>query len=107
MSGHSFTHAKRGSMTPQRVLRIFQAHGGKCHVCKRKLGPADSYDIDHVIARENGGSDDDTNLAPICEWCHDKIKTPDDHELASHGRKMAVKRDVPKKFRQSKGWRRL
>lgn len=106
MSGQSYVHSKRGSMTPQRVLRIFQAHGGRCHVCSRKLGPADSYDIDHVIPLEGGGTDDDKNCAPICEWCHDKVKTPDDHAEAAHGKRMAAKRDVPKKFRQSRGWGR-
>jgi 5-methylcytosine-specific restriction endonuclease McrA len=101
---NSFVHEKRKAMTPQRVLRIFQASGGKCHKCGRKLGPADDYDIDHIIALENGGTDDDANLAPCCDWCH-TTKTADDHELAGHGRRMAAKQFVPKKFKQSK-WRK-
>lgn len=105
MTGTSFQHAKRGSMTPQRVLRIFQAHGGKCSgPCKRKLGPKDDYDVEHVIALENGGTDDDENLQILCEW-HHKQKTGDDHALASHGRKMAAKAFVPKRFKPKRGWR--
>lgn len=105
MSGNSFVHEKRGSMTPQRVARVFQACGGRCHRCQRKLGPSDDYAIDHVIALENGGTDDDSNLAPICDWCHDTEKTPADHALAGHGRRMATKHVVPKRFKQKRGWR--
>ncbi len=105
MTGQSFQHAKRGSMTAQRIARIFQACGGRCHKCSRKLGPGDDYDIDHVVALENGGTDDDTNLAPCCDWCHVE-KTADDHGQAGHGRRMATRHTVPKRFRQSKGWRR-
>lgn len=50
MTGTSFQHAKRGAMTAQRIARIFQACGGRCHKCGRKLGPGDDYDIDHKIA---------------------------------------------------------
>ena len=104
MSGTSFQHNKRGNMTPQRVLRIFQLRGGKCAgQCKRKLGPKDDYDVEHIIALENGGTDDDDNLQIMCEMCH-ALKTKDDHAQAAHGRGMAVRHQVPKKFRQSRGW---
>lgn len=104
MTGTSFQHAPRGSMTPQRALRIFQARGGHCADCKRKLGPQDDWDVDHVIALENGGTDDDSNLQVLCEWCH-KPKTADDHGKAAKGRRMAVKHQVPRKFKQRRGWR--
>ncbi len=102
---NSFVHAKRNSMTPQRRARIFAAAEGRCHKCERKLGPSDDWDVEHVIALENGGTDDDANLAPCCDWCH-QIKTSEDHALAGHGRRMATKHTVPRRFRQSKGWRR-
>lgn len=104
MTGTSFQHAKRGSMTPQRALRIFQAHDGHCAYCKRKLGPQDDWDVDHVIALENGGTDDDSNLQVLCEWCH-KPKTADDHGKAAKGRRMAVRHQVPSKFKEKRGWR--
>lgn len=99
-----FTHSPRGSMTPRRRAEIFAAHHCRCHKCKRKLGPADDWDVDHVIALENGGTDDETNLAPCCDWCHVE-KTSDDHATGGHGRRMATKHMVPKRFR-TKGWRR-
>jgi len=101
----AFSHHKRGSMTPQRRARIFDANGGRCWKCSRKLGPADDWDIDHKIALENGGTDDDENLAPCCDWCHVE-KTADDHATAGHGRRMATKHCVPKRFRTGKGWRK-
>lgn len=104
MTGSSFVHEKRGSMTPLRALRIFEACGGKCACCQRKLGPADDWQIDHVIALENGGSDEDTNLQLLCPWCH-KPKTADDHAQASKGKRQAAKAFVPKRFKKSRGWR--
>lgn len=100
----SFTHATRRSMTPLRALRIFEAGGGKCSACSRKLGPQDDWAVDHVVALENGGTDDDSNLQILCDWCH-KPKTADDHAQAAKGKRMAAKHSVPRKFKQSR-WRR-
>ena len=103
----TFTHAKRGVMTPQRALRIFERCGGRCSSARcghRKLLVGDDWAVDHVIALENGGTDGDENLQVLCEWCH-SAKTSDDHGLAGHGRRMATKHKVPKRFRQSRGWR--
>ena len=99
-----FEHHKRGSMSAQRMARIFLARDGHCHRCTRKLGPADDWDVDHILALENGGTDDEANLAPCCSWCHVE-KTGDDHALAGHGRRMATKHTVPKRFRKGRGWR--
>ena len=99
-----FSHDKRGSITPQRVARIFAKNDGRCHECGRKLGPADDYEIDHKIALSRGGTDDDKNLAPICEGCH-IIKTRDDISEAARIKRTATKHTVPKKFMASK-WRR-
>ncbi len=100
-----FTHASRGRMSPQRIARVFAANGGKCAgACGRKLGPSDDYDIDHIIALENGGTDDDSNLQVLCSWCHTD-KTADDHSTAGHARRAYTNHVVPKRFRKSKGWR--
>lgn len=115
MTGTSFQHDKRRSMTPQRALSIFQARGGICfcpatdsgddYGCKRRLGPRDDWIVEHRIALENGGTDDDENCFIICDWCKPS-KDADDHALAGHGRRMATRHTVPKRFRPSKGWRR-
>ena len=103
MTGTSFTHAHRGSMTPQRALRIFQAHDGRCHICKRKIGPGESWEVEHVTALCNGGTDDDSNLAPACPWCHSD-KTADDVAQAAKGKRMAAKAFVPRRKERICGW---
>lgn len=100
----SFTHATRRSMTPLRALRIFEASSGRCACCSRRLGPQDDWDVDHIIALANGGTDDDSNLQVLCGWCHGD-KTSEDITQAAKGKRMAAKLHVPKRFKQRRGWR--
>jgi len=102
---NAFVHDKRGAMTPKRRAQIFLAAGGKCHKCTRVLRPSDDWDADHIIALECGGTDDDSNLAPICDWCH-TTKTADDHGKGAKGKRIATKHNVPSRFKKSNGWRR-
>lgn len=69
------------------IDKLFMMHGPHCASCTRKMGPADDWDLDHVLALENGGTDDDSNFQVLCETCHE-AKTGDDHALAGHGRKL-------------------
>lgn len=44
------------SAIPARVrARVFEAHGGRCHISGRKIGAGEPWDCDHVIALINGG----------------------------------------------------
>jgi hypothetical protein len=43
-------------------------------------------DLDHIIALERGGTDDDDYLPVLCEMCH-TLKARDDHAEAVHGRR--------------------
>ena len=52
--GALLSEVLRPDRTPARIARIFAAHDGKCHVCRRKLRPGDDYDIDHVLAQPFG-----------------------------------------------------
>lgn len=63
---------------PPRVrLRVFDRAGGCCEICGRKLGPADKWQADHIIALINGGAHSEANLRVACDWCH-KGKTRED-----------------------------
>jgi 5-methylcytosine-specific restriction endonuclease McrA len=76
---------------PPRVrVRVFQRHGGCCHVCTRKIAAGDRWDCDHVVALINGGENRESNLAPICEWCH-PAKTARDVAVKSKTYAMAKK----------------
>lgn len=114
-----FTHAPRGSMSAQRVARIFVMRDGRCGVpardedgialhwgdgCGWKFGVKGDYEIDHILALERGGTDDDSNLQLLCAACHSK-KTPDDHATAGRMRRSFTVMVVPKRFRKGKGWR--
>lgn len=100
-----FHHEKRKRRTAQQYAAIFAARGGCCHVCKRKLGPADRWELDHIIPLSSGGTDDDANCAPCCSWCHDP-KSDADTAKAAHIKRAYTKHVVPGEFRRSKSWRR-
>lgn len=83
--------ASDDSMPPPRVrLRIFQAHGGKCHRSGRKIRPGDKWALDHVLAIINGGKNIESNLAPILEDAH-KEKTAEDLAIKSKTYRIAAK----------------
>ena len=66
------------AMPPPRVrLRIFEAHGGCCHVSGRKIRPGDEWHLDHVMALIDGGENRECNLAPILAVEH-KAKTAEE-----------------------------
>jgi 5-methylcytosine-specific restriction enzyme A len=63
---------------PPRVkIRVFDAHGGRCHVSGKKIAAGDRWDVDHVRALINGGENRESNLAPILREKH-KQKTARD-----------------------------
>lgn len=68
---------------PDRVrLRVFRAHGGICHISKRKIFPADKWDLDHVKALKNGGENRESNLAPALRDKHRQKTAADVAERA-------------------------
>lgn len=99
-----FTHTKRARLTGMDRARIFEAHAGHCAGCKRRLRPADRWEADHIIALENGGTNDLSNFAVLCEWCHGR-KTGEDHGAAGRSRRVYTKHNVPTEHRRGRGWR--
>jgi 5-methylcytosine-specific restriction protein A len=51
-------------------LRVFAAHDGRCHWSKLKIQVGDEWDLDHIVALEDGGANRETNLAPILRDKH-------------------------------------
>lgn len=99
-----FVHEPRKRFTAQERARVFASCDGKCHRCGRKLSPRDDWTLEHLIALENGGTNDSANLTVTCEWCEPE-KTAEDHEQAGHARRSYTKHVVPKRFRKSRAWR--
>ena len=48
--------------------RIKERDGYACVEC----GESHNLHVHHVVSRENGGTDDDTNLVTLCKLCHAK-----------------------------------
>ena len=56
---------------PTRVrLRVFEAHGGRCYLTGRKIGPGDTWELEHVKPLHLGGENRETNLAPALAEAH-------------------------------------
>lgn len=53
--------------------RVALAHGYRCAGCGNAWHPRRDQ-IDHKVGLEQGGSNDDENLQPLCDECH-KAKT--------------------------------
>jgi 5-methylcytosine-specific restriction enzyme A len=68
---------------PPRVkLRVFERHGGVCHLSGRKILAGDVWDCDHVIALCNGGQNRESNLAPAIRDKHREKTAADVAERA-------------------------
>lgn len=70
---------KRRSMTPARVLRIWEAHGGQCVNCGGRInGTKDRWFVEHIRALSLGGKDEDANCGPA-HWECKAEKDADDN----------------------------
>ena len=101
MTRSAFHHDPRIRLTPQRVAKLFLERNGCCRECGRKLGPSDDYIVEHVIALENGGTNDWENLGITCSWCKPK-KDAEDHGKAAGNRSKATKHFLSKSERQKR-----
>ena len=69
---------------------VWQKTDGKCTYCNVKINPfdrkaPDGFQIDHVVPRSHGGSDEPDNLAPACRACNNsKARRTPENWRASH-----------------------
>jgi 5-methylcytosine-specific restriction protein A len=57
--------------------RILTRDGGLCQPCQRADRVTAATEVDHVVNKADGGTDDDTNLQAICRDCH-RAKTAEE-----------------------------
>jgi 5-methylcytosine-specific restriction protein A len=50
--------------------RILQRDQYRCQACKRAGTLTPAQDVDHIIRKEDGGTDDPRNLQSLCRPCH-------------------------------------
>lgn len=53
---------------------VYAKYDGHCAYCGRKIEMKDMQ-VDHIISRYNGGSDDLKNLNPACRMCNFRKQT--------------------------------
>jgi len=110
MTNTPWHHTKRQTLSPQKRAKLFLERHGKCHRCTRILRPSDTWIVEHVIALENGGSNDWENLDITCSWCKPE-KDAADHGKAAKSRRVATKHVLPKSQRSGRsgfrGWRKF
>ena len=70
----------RINFTKTQRKQVSKRFNNKCATCKECL---DKFEIDHIRALANGGTNDMKNLQPLCKSCH-KIKCSGEHEDGSY-----------------------
>jgi 5-methylcytosine-specific restriction endonuclease McrA len=77
------TERIRGRAWMETRQKIALAHGYRCVDCGL-IWRSHIDQIDHIIPLEQGGSNDDKNLAPRCDECHN-IKTISENKMRHNG----------------------
>lgn len=97
---------------PPRVrLRIFERHGGRCHISGRLIRAGERWDCEHIISLVNGGEHREYNLAPALVAPHKEKTKLDVAEKALVYRKRAKHLGIKKKTKpmmgsRTSGWKR-
>lgn len=85
---------------PPRVrLRVFERHGGRCHISGRKIAAGEPWELEHVIALCNGGENRESNLAPALKDKHRAKTAADVAEKASVRKRAMSHRGIRSKSR--------
>ena len=105
MTGSPFTHEPRKVFNERERAELFASCDGRCANCQRKIPSGMDWDLDHRIPLADGGTNDDINMQVLCYLCH-SAKTKTDVTDIAKGKRSYIKANVPKRFRQSKGWGR-
>jgi RNA-directed DNA polymerase len=56
------------------ILRILRNQNNQCKICGLKFLPGDVIEIDHIMPKKSGGSDQYDNLQAVHGHCHDQKK---------------------------------
>lgn len=90
---------------PDRVkLRVFERHGGICHISGRKIQAGEAWELEHVKALSLGGSHRESNFAPALKSAHKK-KTAEDRKAKAKSDRIRKKHlgiKKPSKFAGSR-----
>ena len=60
----------RRTISAKERLRLFQLHGGICHLCNGRIQVGEAWEVSHDIPLELLGADDDANRLLAHKKCH-------------------------------------
>lgn len=60
-----------GTDWDKKRIRILRRDNGLCQPCLRAGRITAAKQVDHIVPKEEEGTDDDQNLQAICKDCHD------------------------------------
>lgn len=69
---HRGTHRGRVTASPERWRQIVKAKTGECR-CAGLGGCEGRIELHHVRSRAQGGSDTESNVAPLCSFHHARV----------------------------------
>jgi 5-methylcytosine-specific restriction protein A len=72
----------RVKFTKNQKEKIIKNFNYQCNICKCCL-KKQPFEIDHIRALSNGGTNEMKNLQPLCKACH-LVKTSDEHEQGKY-----------------------
>lgn len=96
----------RRSLSPLQRLKVFEAAGGRCHLCELRIQVGQPWDVEHVRPLALLGEDDQSNMRPAHKDCH-ATKTKADAASWSKAKRCAAKHNgirKPPAFRSK--WKR-
>lgn len=66
--------SSRGYGSAWRKLRnrIMKRDNELCQVCIKRNRLTKAREVDHILSKADGGTDDESNLQAICRGCHEK-----------------------------------
>lgn len=75
-SSNSANNTERGYgwLWRQQREKVMSRDGGLCQICLKKNKVTPATEVDHILGKARGGTDNDENLQAICNECH-KQKT--------------------------------
>ncbi len=63
--------AERGNYTPAQWVAMKEAFSFRCLMCRR-VEPEIKLTVDHIVPISEGGSNEISNIQPLCESCNSK-----------------------------------
>jgi 5-methylcytosine-specific restriction endonuclease McrA len=59
-----------GALTVEDLETLWSEQSGKCGICKTQLSKTDTFCLDHITSRNDGGVTNLRNIQFLCEMCN-------------------------------------